>query len=199
VLLAAGTYMAVHTLLFGVMWRAYMNWYALAYLAAYALVVGLVLPAWWDSARCSMRSAGLVVIPIVVFAGFLYVRFLDGIDRGQTWVEEVFWDRFEVLGARYPEGVLVGGFNAGAVGYFAPSYGDITVINLDGLVNNEAYAAARQGRLSEYVLEHVEVMLEPFRNGGRLFREGELDSLESTYQKWPGHELWSRGPPPSGP
>jgi 4-amino-4-deoxy-L-arabinose transferase-like glycosyltransferase len=42
----------------------------------------------------------------------------------------------------------IGSLNAGIIGYFS----DRTVINLDGVVNEEAYEARRDGRLLEYVL-----------------------------------------------
>jgi hypothetical protein len=44
---------------------------------------------------------------------------------------------------------IVGTFNAGIVGYFS----NRTIINLDGLVNNEALEALEQKRLFQYILD----------------------------------------------
>jgi hypothetical protein len=45
-------------------------------------------------------------------------------------------------------GTVIGASQSGALGYFADS---LVVVNLDGVVNRDAYEAMRRGRLIEYV------------------------------------------------
>jgi hypothetical protein len=48
-----------------------------------------------------------------------------------------------------PRGSVLAGYQSGAVGYFGQ--GRLTVVNLDGVVNPDAEAANRRGRIAEYV------------------------------------------------
>jgi len=48
-----------------------------------------------------------------------------------------------------PEESIVASMNSGIIGY----YSDRTTINLDGVVNPQAFAASQQGRLMDYILE----------------------------------------------
>jgi hypothetical protein len=48
----------------------------------------------------------------------------------------------------FPPGTVIGGTQTGALGYFAA---DLTVVNLDGVVNRAAYDALRGRRALDYV------------------------------------------------
>lgn len=52
------------------------------------------------------------------------------------------------LAAHTEPGARIGAFNAGILSYFSGR----TVVNLDGVVNGEAYEARRSGRLMDYIL-----------------------------------------------
>jgi len=56
----------------------------------------------------------------------------------------------ETLQELDPEAV-VGGFQTGALAYFAPT--GIRVVNLDGVVNRDAYRALRERRIFAYLRE----------------------------------------------
>ena len=49
---------------------------------------------------------------------------------------------------RFAPGTVIGSAQTGALGYFAP---DLTVVNLDGVVNQEAYEALGRLELGEYL------------------------------------------------
>lgn len=68
----------------------------------------------------------------------------------------------------------------------------ITVVNPDGRVNDESFAAARGGRLASSMLENVEVLPEKPGTGYLYHAPGELDTLQAHCQPWMGEELWSR-------
>jgi hypothetical protein len=60
-------------------------------------------------------------------------------------------ERPGTMRSRLPEGVrVVGHTDAGRLAYFAPD--SLTVVNLDGLINNPAASALREGRLADYIL-----------------------------------------------
>jgi hypothetical protein len=187
VLWATAAFLAGHVILMSVVWRAYINWYALPSLALFALVLGVVTA---PAGRSWRRTVPVIVA--VACGLLLYGRFFTRLDGGPALGERQNRARLTALAAAYPGGVRAGAFNAGLVGYVAPRFGDITVINLDGRVNNAAFAAAREGRLSRYMLDQVAVLLEKPGTGYLYYRPGELDTLALRYERWPGWELWFR-------
>jgi hypothetical protein len=56
--------------------------------------------------------------------------------------------------------IRIGLFDGGAAGYFAGWYPNVTIVNLDGLVNNVAIDSLDQGRYPEYVAANVDVFLQ---------------------------------------
>src|SRR4029077_1279069 len=52
--------------------------------------------------------------------------------------------------AHFPAGTVIGGLQCGAIAYFADS---LVVVNLDGVVNREAYIALRRHRPTDYIRE----------------------------------------------
>jgi hypothetical protein len=90
----------------------------------------------------------------------------------------------------------VGVFNAGAAGYFAPEIGPFTVVNLDGLVNNAAVVAWRNGRYFEYLENHVDVVIDDADGTlNFLLGPGNRTRFDARYPQWPGGSL-VRGPRP---
>lgn len=88
-------------------------------------------------------SYGIVVLALATWYGP---------QRSERWAHELPHRLNMLEAARWlaentdPE-ARVGSFNAGIIGYFSGR----TVINLDGVVNKEAYEARRDGRLMDYV------------------------------------------------
>ncbi|MBU8870176.1 MAG: hypothetical protein KOO60_04785 [Gemmatimonadales bacterium] len=191
-LLAGSAFMAGHVVLMSVIWRAYINWYALPYLSLYALLLGVLCSGMMRSSKTRRMIPVSLLTLVSVFCLILYGRFFTGIELGPALGEHHNRTRFEALANAYPQGVCAGAFNAGLLGYAASGFGNITVINLDCRVNNVAFAAAKEGRLSQYIIEHVDVLLEPPGSGYFLFQPGELQELESSYTAWPDRLLWSR-------
>jgi len=83
----------------------------------------------------------------------------------------------------FPPGTRIGTYQSGAIGYFAR---DKVVINLDGVVNEEALRAHEENRAFDYIREHGisylldwDQLFEPmlFRHSGRDLGERELVCL----------------------
>lgn len=78
-------------------------------------------------------------------------------------------------------GTIVGCPSSGALGYFAPR---LTVVNLDGVVNHEAYAAMTRGELFQYArsagVDHILLWgptMNLLRNESQPWAPGELEDL----------------------
>src|SRR6185436_7143101 len=90
---------------------------------------------------------------------------------------------------RFPPGTVVGGTQTGALGYFAP---ELTVINLDGVVNEAAYGALRAGRIGDHVRsQHVAwlVWQDDIEFLARESRRGRPLALERV-ERIPGITTW---------
>ena len=83
-----------------------------------------------------------------------------------------------------PEG-RVGSFNAGIIGYFS----ERTVINLDGVVNEDAFHARQDGRLAEYIREREIRYLVDLPGTLILAGCGELPPLRCTHLTTVGTKL----------
>lgn len=119
-------------------------WYFISGNLILAVVAGSILAALVPRAR---ERAVLSALALGIFGSFL-----------AGWHTHIR-DQFANQGAMYamagwinehlPSDTRVGVFNAGVQGYFAQAH----VINLDGLVNNDAYEAIRDRRLWSYIRE----------------------------------------------
>jgi hypothetical protein len=83
----------------------------------------------------------------------------------------------------------------GAFGYVATKFENVTVVNLDGVVNNRAYEAAREGRYGRYIADNIQVLVEDLRFGRPFYRPGEEQALTRLYRKVPGQDIWVRQSP----
>ncbi len=93
----------------------------------------------------------------------------------------------------HPAVRTVGAFNAGALGYFAPSYGPLAVVNLDGLVNNALVGAWKQGRYLRWVRGHVDALyLDEDKDLAIWMTPQEIDTLRAAYPADPIPRI--RGP-----
>jgi 4-amino-4-deoxy-L-arabinose transferase-like glycosyltransferase len=129
------------------------EWYFAPMALLGALLLGLAvayLGDWLADSRLAARrgpAAGLYAgVAAVLFAAL-------GPHQAERW-ETHSPHRFNQLeAARWVAdhtrpGARIGSFNAGILGYFS----ERTVVNLDGVVNADAYQAGRDGRLMEYVV-----------------------------------------------
>jgi len=192
-LLFAICYMAAHTLLFGFIWRSYATWYALPYFAFLAIVSGVALPAFWNRIRSKPIIRGSFLTLLVALPILTYTLFITRLPQ-QPRRPEIGWSELlETISGRYDDGVVVGAFNAGAIGYVAREHPQLVVVNLDCLVNNEAFEHVKRGRYLEYLLRTVDVFVEDPGNARMFLEPSEVDSLCFLYQKWKGYRAWSKG------
>jgi hypothetical protein len=119
-------------------------------------------------------------------AGAIYVQYLHAtrfVPRGEERVVRPILTR---IVRQAPGTRTVGIFNAGAAGYFAPEVGPITVVNLDGLVNNAAVTAWRAGDYLGYLERDVDVVIND-ANGtlNFLLGPGNRPRFDARYPLWP--------------
>ena len=132
-------------------------------------------PGFRDSG--SWASAGLLALMIAV-AGLTVAR----TPFSPRWPEARFRPLLEqALRARSSE-VVVGAFDAGFIGYLATSEPRLTVVNLDGLVNNEAFNAAREVRYVDYVIQRVDFLLQHPRRARIFVSDREIARLRAHYR-----------------
>ena len=170
-------FLASHVVLYGFVLGFYAPWYASAFCAFAAILVGCAL------ARMRLRSlvpvlsllaCVQVTLPILHASSAPYVR------RGA----EHYWAaRLTKIASSYPNGVRVGLFDAGAAGYVAGWIPRLTVVNLDGIVNNAALSAIEAGRYPEYIVDHVDILLQSPKRSKMFLGEGEYERLLELWAK----------------
>ena len=87
-------------------------------------------------------SFGAILVVAVVFYGPQSDDWVLRLPHRQNMLSAARW-----LEANTDEEARIGSYNAGILGYFS----DRTVVNLDGVVNEDAYRARRDGKTVEYV------------------------------------------------
>lgn len=161
-----------HTVLFGAVWRSYATWYAHG---CFALLIVLIAGSFGPGAspapvsrRWPERMAGVAVGLLLLVQVAQYPLFLTRIQLGARGPEKQFRAPLDRLRADLPGRARIGAFDAGALAYVAGQYEGFTVINLDGLVNNEIYRAYREDRYADWVMANVDVVVQDLRRA-RLF------------------------------
>ncbi|MHB9004876.1 MAG: hypothetical protein ACYC6C_12610, partial [Coriobacteriia bacterium] len=118
---------------------------AIALLIAFGLTLDLALR--WIPQRGSRRIAAVAVLGPTAMLPLgdpaLHALFLGTDTQSVGNMNAGLWAR-----SNLPSGTVVGSTQSGALGYFAEQ---VVVINLDGVVNREAYEAMRDKRLTAYV------------------------------------------------
>lgn len=188
--LPAAVYTIVHTLLFGAIYRSYATWYALPFFACYALFLGYLLP---DFLLRRLRSRPVRIVAVLLVAILLlgtHATYLIRLPQepmrpARGWARDL-----TEITRRCDQPLIVGAFNAGAVGYVANSYPKITVTNLDCLVNNSAFAAVKEGRYLSYLTSTADLLIESPDFASMFLDDAALDSLERRYPQWPGFNIW---------
>lgn len=166
-------YLIVHVILFGFMWRSYATWYAHT---CFAFIIVLLAGGRGVAASGAPtrpgggRSRVFLVAALVLCAVQLvqYPLYFSRISLGARGPEKQFRPDLDRMQSQVPGGLRLGAFDAGALAYVAGTYPGFTVINLDGLVNNRIYEAYREGRYADWVLAHVDVVVQDLRRA-RLF------------------------------
>ena len=108
-----------------------------------ALAWGLGAAALWRRAAASRLRLAAPLVPLVAVA---HLAMRDGLLVRGPWQRGSLFGSLEWVQAHAGEEDWVGSFQSGTMGFFHDR-----TINLDGKVNPHALAAARRGRLGEYV------------------------------------------------
>ncbi len=183
---ALGAYLVAHAAVYVLVLRTYVVWYAtVPVFALIVLFVGLGAERLLGRMPAPARvvAAGLAVLA----AGTIFVQYFHAtriVPRGEERVVRPILTR---IAAQAPGTRTIGIFNAGAAGYFAPEVGPLTVVNLDGLVNNAAVAAWRAGDYLGYLERDVDVVIND-ANGALNFLLGGPAGrarFDARYPLWP--------------
>jgi hypothetical protein len=175
-------YLGAHVLLFGFLWRTYASWYALPSFAALTILAAHSAPwppprAWWRCGRC---GCGVSLIGLQIA---LWIFALTWIPHGARGPERRFEPLFRRVVEELPPGVVLGAFDAGALGYVGGAYGGFVVTNLDCLVNNAAFEALQHDRYRQYVLENVDYLLQDAGRARMFLPPEEVEELRRHYRR----------------
>ena len=152
-----------------------MFWYYLSFLLISILYTGLGIDLVFKSSKIDKRKLGSLffIIFIVLFAfngAFLWDQ--RTYTQNTTDYEMALW-----IDKNIPNDAIIGGFDTGILGY----YSNRTSINLDGIVNNDAAKAIREGSMLKYILESdiSYISLKQEENYIIFFGEGECTEFFS--------------------
>jgi hypothetical protein len=186
VAVALVAYLVAHAAVYVLLLRTYVVWYAtVPVFALFALFAGLGA----DRLLGRIPAPGRLVVAALALlaAGAIYAQYFHAtrfVPRGEERVVRPILTR---IARQAPGTRTVGIFNAGAAGYFAPEVGPLTVVNLDGLVNNAAVEAWRAGGYLGYLERNVDVVIND-ANGALNFLLGGPAGrarFDERYPLWP--------------
>ncbi len=130
------TLVFVHTML-----RWYPRpWYFVVMAQALSIAVAL----FWNTVSATRVRAALLALGLVGSVVSGVVAWQVGY---YPWQAAYMYDAALWIRDNTPEDTLVGSMNSGIIGY----YSGRPAINLDGVVNPQAFAASQQGRLMDYI------------------------------------------------
>lgn len=118
-------------------------WYFMSFEFFIALLVVFAISSL--SLSASSKKA-LVLILAILMSFFFYVSWSKHI-RNQYVNQLEMYAMANWMSENLPHDTRVGVYNSGLIGYFST----VTVINLDGLVNNAVYYAMKEKRVWEYI------------------------------------------------
>lgn len=144
----------LHIIYYGFVQRSYYSWYFLPVALGLCVFAGERLaeaPRWMQTSELA-GSAALGSIALLCF----FLRYGYHPRGVETALAPVLAEI-----QRLPKGARAGAWNAGRIGYFgAIRRPDVTIFNLDCLVNNQLFSAWKAKRYSAWVLEHVGWLVE---------------------------------------
>ena len=117
------------------------DWYSLYTCFLVALIFP---PALFHFLRKKPRRIVIIGLAILFLMGGVLMY-----QHGNAPQEKTKWAAAQYIDEHLPEDVVIGSFNTGVYQYYARQ----EIINLDGVVNPEAYYALRDHRIEEYILE----------------------------------------------
>jgi len=187
---ALGTYLVAHAVVYVLLLRTYVVWYAtvpvLVLIVLFAGLAGERLLARLPAAARAAAAALALLAAAAIFSQYFHATHFA--PRGE---EKTVRPILEKIVRQAPGTRTIGIFNAGAAGYFAPEVGPITVVNLDGLVNNAAVRAWQAGDYLGYLEGSVDVVIND-ANGALNFLLGGPENrarFDARYPRWPNSAL----------
>ncbi len=177
----SAAWLVVHTALFGFIWRSYAVWYSHGYFALLiVLIAGLLGSAGFSALAWRRLAKGALALVFLAQLTF-YPLFFSHLSHWARGPEKQFDPLLQRVLAISPEGASLGAFDAGALGYVALKYSKLHVINLDGLVNNRIFAASREGRYADYLIENVDYVLQDVKRTSMYLEPEEVERLRRYY------------------
>jgi len=144
----------LHVAFYGYLQRSYFNWYAMPVVFGAAVLQGERL------ARARRGIVGALVVVAAVQCAITLGSFANAYRRSPRAPERRVEARLARI-AMLPDHARLAGWNVGAIGYFtAIRRPDITLFNLDCVVNNELFAAWRRGEYMQWIAERVDWLVE---------------------------------------
>jgi hypothetical protein len=153
-LLPVAIFLGLHVAFYGYIQRSYFNWYVMPVVFGAAILQG---------ERVSQAGRGIVIALLLASAVQCTITlglFAEHYPRWPEASERRIEGHLAAISA-LPAGSRVAGWNVGALGYFtAIRRPDITLYNLDCVVNNELFAAWRRGEYMHWILDRVGWLVE---------------------------------------
>ena len=139
----------------------FQRWYFLSAAFAGAVGVGLV-----GGLMASAAVVGAGALGLSLWACLTGLDLVRSLPRGDGGVGEAMFVASVWVRENLPADAVVGSFNAGILGFYA----DRTVVNLDGVMNDEAAAAVRARSLLDYMDRRAVAFLVDFAAGVERYR-----------------------------
>jgi hypothetical protein len=173
VLLPLAVLAALHVLYYAFVQHAYFSWYPMPLIVGAALVQGERLT------HASTRFVACIVAASVLAGVFTVGAFIHRYPPEPYAPERRVADAVAAI-ETLPPGAHAGTWNAGRIGYFGMlRRADVSVVNLDGVVNNELFAAWQRGEYTPWVVANVGWLVESPR-----------DPLDGAVAVPVNHALW---------
>ena len=118
----------------------------------YFIAVDLLIAIWLAWFLEKLREEGymrpLVATVLILFSlSVFYINWSREISKSKNSMPVDIIKGTVWMNENVPKGAVIGAFNAGVQGYFSTH----RVVNLDGLVNNSAFAALKEKKLWQYI------------------------------------------------
>ena len=170
-LLPVAIFVGLHVAFYGYIQRSYFNWYVMPVVFGVAILQGERL------SQAPRRIVVALLLAAAVQSAITLALFADHYPRWPEASERRIEGRLSAISALPPRS-RVAGWNVGALGYFAAiRRPDITVYNLDCVVNNELFAAWRRGEYMQWIRDRVDWLVEHPQghfDSSAVERDGEL-------------------------
>jgi 4-amino-4-deoxy-L-arabinose transferase-like glycosyltransferase len=153
-LLPIAVLVVLHITYYAVVQRSYFNWYVMP------LVLGVALLQGERLSRASRTVTSGVITATALSCALTLFAFYQRYPRAPHQPEQRVAGAVAVIDS-LPYGAHAGTWNAGAIGYFGSQRRpDVTIFNLDCVVNNQLFTAWRDGVYTQWVIENVGWLVE---------------------------------------